>query len=206
MYYYTKVPAIIQYRLFHKLPLRNDNDIDYFKKRFFWIIAKYQIEFFVNGNKMNTHELIDRVFKALIQEWQQPKLMELSQFIRGLGTSICKVANQLGFELKVTTDFFADQFLRVVCDRFRYQNDFIVQYYDFFLLALKNVGFVELEAAHVILSAVQWAETVADYNCTTKQFLDDLINDMILKCVSRGKYVKREMFVPKDFENGTTLK
>lgn len=204
MYYYTKVPTIIQYRLFHRLPLRNDNDIAYFKKRFFWIVAKYQIEFFVNGNKMNTHEIIDMAFEA-ITKGRQSEIRDLSFFIRALGTSLCNVASQLGFELKVTTDFFADQFFRVVCDRFRHQNDFIIQYHNFFFLALKNVGFIELEALHVILSAVQWAETVADYNCTPKQFLDDLINEMILKCVSRGKYFKREMFVPKDFENETTL-
>lgn len=201
---YAKAPVnsvrLIEYRLEERLDT-NVDDTRYFKDRFAWVIDKFKDEYFVNGKQVDVQKFMDRTFDLLRIVINEGKVKNLSRFIYALGISICEVAPKLDLKIKVTPNFFIDQFHMAVMERFRYQRLFIKKHLNFFAKALYNVGFSEIESIQAVESALAWAETLTKYDWTLEQFLEDLIDEMEMQCVLTSKLYNREMFYPRGYRH-----
>ncbi len=189
----------IEERLQQKLPILTKRAETYFRERFYWIVHKFKEQYFENGEQEETQVVFNEVFVILRDEIKGLDLSKFSHFTIGLASSMLVVVERKGCKLKVTVDFFVDQFRRVANERFKSQVSFIDKHLDHLCSVLKSQGIEDLKALKLIEAGVAQAETEPVYEYTELKFMISVINEIIKECATIGIIVMIEMLMPAEF-------
>lgn len=190
----------IHYRLEKKLPIKTKDGEKYFRDRFYWIVHKFKEQYFIGGEKINTDSLLDKMFSLMKSGVGKLDLGKLHDFKIALACCMVAAANSFNCSIKVATEFFQDQFLRVVQQRFRWQCDLIIEHEPFLSNVLVNAGVDQNKAMKVIEAGVIIAETYPEYNYSSNEFLTKVIGGIVKECDGLEIAVTPEMLISDEFK------
>lgn len=183
----------IEYRLQQKLPIKTKDAEQYFRERFYWVVHKFKEQYFIGGEKLNTNSVLDKMFSFIKSGVGSLNLSKLHDFKIALACSLIAAANKFDCSIKVSTEFFQDQFLRVIDQRFHRQSESIIEHTDFLSDVLVKAGADQNKSLKIIEAGVILAETYRHYEYSILEFQVKIIGGILEECERLKIRVTAEM-------------
>lgn len=196
----------IDTRLQKKLPLKTKDGEKYIRDRFYWIVDKFKEQYFVGGEKLETNAVLDRMFSTMKKGIDTLDLGKIVDFKVGLACSLVVAANKFGCSIKVTTDFFQDQFLRVIDQRFHRQNEFITKHVDFLHEVLTKKGVEPTQALKIIEAGIAFAEINPKYIYGLIEYWAKAIGGIVKECQRIKLDLTHEMLISDELKSMLKIK
>ncbi|OQP53442.1 hypothetical protein A4H97_23645 [Niastella yeongjuensis] len=169
-------------RLQQKLPVKTKDGERYFRDRFYWVVHKFKEQYFVGGKTLDTNAVLDQMFSFIYSSVGDLNLSKLHDFKVALACSLFATADIFGCSIKVPSDFFEDQFLRVIDQRFHRQSASVLDHAVYLTNVLVNAGVDHNKAIEIIEAGIMFAEICPRYNFSIPEFQLAVIGGILSEC------------------------
>lgn len=162
-------------RFTERLPLKGDTDIEYIKAKYYLLVEKFIEEYFSMEENISPVAVLDESFKVLANGDDDLDLGDFYDFQLGLCCLIIASINKIGGRLKVSVDFFADQFINSFRKRAVSFSLYTDDASEFILSGLNSVGISQDESIDLLEKAIDWAEANVEYYYDEESYIDCIV-------------------------------
>lgn len=172
----------IMHRLAERLPIESEEDEEYIKDRFFYIVHEFLQQYFDCDEMPDMTTVFDKMFFFINYIEGDLDLSKPRDFIIAMAFSLLATAEIFDCSLKVTNYFFQEQFFRVIDQRFHRQSECEMDYAICLAKSLINAGVNPDIAIKMIEDSVDNAETYPHYHFDPEKYLSIIVDGIVDAC------------------------
>lgn len=186
-------------RFNERLPLKGEADIEYIKSKNYFLVEKFIEEYFSFEKNVFPNVVLDRSFAALASGIDEFDFSDMDDFQKGLSFLVIASVNLMGGRLKVSEDFFVEQFINSFGMRTVSFTVYTMDHSDFILNGLKSVGISLDESIDLLEAAMDSAEAMVEYSYSEKSYINSLVNELVKLAKGKGILLTKQILLPQEF-------